>query len=110
MRACGRSSSAATTRRRSARPPARPEFTDRKSTRLNSSYANTSYAVFCLKKTQPSFFDLLLITPHSHNPRPALLPLLVLLAVADQLPVAARSAVATSKDQSSRFPLQLPVL
>src|SRR3712207_7058388 len=26
-------------------------FTDRKSTRLNSSHANISYAVFCLKKT-----------------------------------------------------------
>src|SRR3712207_8308206 len=26
---------------------------DRKSTRLNSSHANTSYAVFCLKKTKP---------------------------------------------------------
>src|SRR5688572_31066871 len=29
------------------RPPARP---DRKSTRLNSSHSQTSYAVFCLKK------------------------------------------------------------
>src|SRR3712207_7660306 len=32
---------------------------DRKSTRLNSSHANISYAVFCLKKTNPptsSFF------------------------------------------------------
>src|SRR5438445_6915284 len=27
-----------------------PLFPDRKSTRLNSSHANTSYAVFCLKK------------------------------------------------------------
>src|SRR3712207_7892812 len=27
-----------------------PEITDRKSTRLNSSHANISYAVFCLKK------------------------------------------------------------
>src|SRR3712207_7607784 len=27
---------------------------DRKSTRLNSSHANISYAVFCLKKTQES--------------------------------------------------------
>src|SRR3712207_8301367 len=27
-----------------------PEFPDRKSTRLNSSHANISYAVFCLKK------------------------------------------------------------
>src|SRR5258707_8313129 len=38
-------------------PPAKKEFhhwrdgeTDRKSTRLNSSHANISYAVFCLKK------------------------------------------------------------
>src|SRR5258707_4526114 len=29
-----------------------PTFTDRKSTRLNSSHANISYAVFCLKKTR----------------------------------------------------------
>src|SRR3712207_7657549 len=28
--------------------------TDRKSTRLNSSHANISYAVFCLKKKNPS--------------------------------------------------------
>src|SRR5438445_7597026 len=28
----------------------RPALTDRKSTRLNSSHANISYAVFCLKK------------------------------------------------------------
>src|SRR3712207_7777509 len=28
-------------------------LTDRKSTRLNSSHANISYAVFCLKKKQP---------------------------------------------------------
>src|SRR3712207_7062165 len=28
--------------------------TDRKSTRLNSSHANISYAVFCLKKKKPS--------------------------------------------------------
>src|SRR3712207_7768535 len=27
-----------------------PDFRDRKSTRLNSSHANISYAVFCLKK------------------------------------------------------------
>src|SRR3712207_8436667 len=30
----------------------RREARDRKSTRLNSSHANISYAVFCLKKTQ----------------------------------------------------------
>src|SRR3712207_7971217 len=32
----------------------RPPSTDRKSTRLNSSHANISYAVFCLKKKTPS--------------------------------------------------------
>src|SRR3712207_8391412 len=31
----------------------KPAFLDRKSTRLNSSHANISYAVFCLKK-QPT--------------------------------------------------------
>src|SRR3712207_8635566 len=30
--------------------PTRPRTRDRKSTRLNSSHANISYAVFCLKK------------------------------------------------------------
>src|SRR3712207_6990758 len=38
---------------------------DRKSTRLNSSHANISYAVFCLKKKDPS----LLIPPgEPHSP------------------------------------------
>src|SRR3712207_7663417 len=32
------------------RDPARDQAIDRKSTRLNSSHANISYAVFCLKK------------------------------------------------------------
>src|SRR5215203_5655387 len=36
---------------------------DRKSTRLNSSHANISYAVFCLKKKTPSFAD---EHPHQH--------------------------------------------
>src|SRR3712207_8861891 len=36
----------------------RAEGVDRKSTRLNSSHANISYAVFCLKKKTPS------TTPH----------------------------------------------
>src|SRR3712207_6893507 len=34
----------------SARPGSGGEVGDRKSTRLNSSHANISYAVFCLKK------------------------------------------------------------
>src|SRR3712207_8262160 len=31
--------------------------TDRKSTRLNSSHANISYAVFCLKKKKTNYFQ-----------------------------------------------------
>src|SRR5215813_7944665 len=42
-RTCRRSSSSA------ARGPARPRWSDRKSTRLNSSHVRISYAVFCLK-------------------------------------------------------------
>src|SRR3712207_7845403 len=34
---------------------------DRKSTRLNSSHANISYAVFCLKKKKHSLYLLLLL-------------------------------------------------
>src|SRR5215217_8624930 len=51
--------------RRSGLPPARPlqrsrAQRDRKSTRLNSSHANISYAVFCLKKkkTKSVFLNL----------------------------------------------------
>src|SRR5438445_3293613 len=36
--------------RRPGSAPGRTPATDRKSTRLNSSHANISYAVFCLKK------------------------------------------------------------
>src|SRR3712207_8160134 len=35
---------------------------DRKSTRLNSSHANISYAVFCLTKTSSSVFSLIRLT------------------------------------------------
>src|SRR3712207_7908984 len=38
---------------------------DRKSTRLNSSHANISYAVFCLKKKKKQY------TEHSHCTEPA---------------------------------------
>src|SRR3712207_7345745 len=38
-----------------SRPRARPARRDRKSTRLNSSHANISYAVFCLKKIKILF-------------------------------------------------------
>src|SRR3712207_7325503 len=37
------------------RPCPRPGGADRKSTRLNSSHANISYAVFCLKKKNNSY-------------------------------------------------------
>src|SRR3712207_7242384 len=41
----------------------RPEIVrDRKSTRLNSSHANISYAVFCLKKKNASFSRWLMIS------------------------------------------------
>src|SRR3712207_7709961 len=39
------------------------EFLDRKSTRLNSSHANISYAVFCLKKKKKT----ITITLHNKN-------------------------------------------
>src|SRR3712207_7713237 len=57
--------------------PARAEIqVDRKSTRLNSSHANISYAVFCLKKKQRTYFTLpsslssLLSTPTHVLPSP----------------------------------------
>src|SRR3712207_6883212 len=40
---------------------------DRKSTRLNSSHANISYAVFCLKKKKT--YDRVVV-PHIRNQRP----------------------------------------
>src|SRR3712207_3318707 len=49
----------------------RPTWEDRKSTRLNSSHANISYAVFCLKKkTILVFFFLMIRRP----PRSTLFP------------------------------------
>src|SRR3712207_8666637 len=36
--------------------PTNVPYPDRKSTRLNSSHANISYAVFCLKKKKKSLF------------------------------------------------------
>src|SRR3712207_7758423 len=44
----------ASVRPSSSASPSSP-FSDRKSTRLNSSHANISYAVFCLKKKKPLF-------------------------------------------------------
>src|SRR3712207_7146381 len=45
----------ATPRRNVPNPTPTGESEDRKSTRLNSSHANISYAVFCLKKKNSSF-------------------------------------------------------
>src|SRR3712207_7014393 len=45
--------------RMSPTPPHRGQ--DRKSTRLNSSHANISYAVFCLKKKKTDFIGDLLV-------------------------------------------------
>src|SRR3712207_7912389 len=42
-----------------APPAALALFLDRKSTRLNSSHANISYAVFCLKKKKKDFLSLI---------------------------------------------------
>src|SRR3712207_6993942 len=39
----------------------RPQGIDRKSTRLNSSHANISYAVFCLKKKNKKLYSHMLI-------------------------------------------------
>src|SRR3712207_7234987 len=41
---------------------------DRKSTRLNSSHANISYAVFCLKKTNFTAYPLSLERAEDHPP------------------------------------------
>src|SRR3712207_8043200 len=42
--------------------PCTPTSADRKSTRLNSSHANISYAVFCLKKKKTTLTSMLNIT------------------------------------------------
>src|SRR3712207_6947302 len=41
-------------------------FLDRKSTRLNSSHANISYAVFCLKKKNKNTVDIISSTAHRY--------------------------------------------
>src|SRR3712207_8380861 len=50
VRACARGAARADILRRTAVLRGREALQDRKSTRLNSSHANISYAVFCLKK------------------------------------------------------------
>src|SRR3712207_7052409 len=53
----------------SGRPRRRGDRPDRKSTRLNSSHANISYAVFCLKKKKKQVLDVqrLLSLMYSHK-------------------------------------------
>src|SRR2546430_4805025 len=41
------------------------DFIDRKSTRLNSSHSQISYAVFCLKKKKPRLSVHTLVTPYT---------------------------------------------
>src|SRR3712207_7307274 len=55
---------------RCSTPPRSSCWGDRKSTRLNSSHANISYAVFCLKKKKNNYhcqFNLLVMAYH-HAP------------------------------------------
>src|SRR3712207_7460516 len=61
VRARGRRAVAVARLQRRARrdPERRGAARDRKSTRLNSSYANISYAVFCLKKKKEHLIDIL---------------------------------------------------
>src|SRR3712207_7144874 len=54
----GRRALGAARARRRSRARRRPDR-DRKSTRLNSSHANISYAVFCLKKKEKNLISLL---------------------------------------------------
>src|SRR3712207_8545141 len=49
-------SPAISSNRRFLRRPSVSTAADRKSTRLNSSHANISYAVFCLKKKKNNFY------------------------------------------------------
>src|SRR3712207_6968549 len=44
-----------------------PLASDRKSTRLNSSHANISYAVFCLKKKKINTTSIILLYIHTYN-------------------------------------------
>src|SRR3712207_7174139 len=67
----GRLHRAASSTRTSSPPDLPPGPPDRKSTRLNFSHANISYAVFCLKKKQTTPFHTLhsfpLILLSQHN-------------------------------------------
>src|SRR2546430_10563034 len=47
---------------------------DRKSTRLNSSHSQISYAVFCLKKKKKKATDITLLTQHATGDQHYILP------------------------------------
>src|SRR5438309_7991549 len=49
-------------------------YTDRKSTRLNSSHSSISYAVFCLKKKNKTIYDTPLPAHSQRHPAPISLP------------------------------------
>src|SRR2546430_3888640 len=53
---------------RTARPPTAARAGDRKSTRLNSSHSQISYAVFCLKKTANSQHPIGVVHPSERAP------------------------------------------
>src|SRR3712207_8468730 len=55
------------TLRADARPEVGDRNGDRKSTRLNSSHANISYAVFCLKKKKRLTSVLAYTSPHTYT-------------------------------------------
>src|SRR2546430_8326826 len=58
----------------SPRPIVAPSMLDRKSTRLNSSHSQISYAVFCLKKKNKQPSPLSFATPEMPCPPPIPLP------------------------------------
>src|SRR3712207_8617115 len=64
------------------RPSAAPGRGDRKSTRLNSSHANISYAVFCLKKKKTLGIAAVFGVLDYVLPRPVSLGVIVTLYVA----------------------------
>src|SRR3712207_7222339 len=64
----GRRAKTAGTRQPARRPVLPPAPLDRKSTRLNSSHANISYAVFCLKKKTSTFHILPLVSLYLYSP------------------------------------------
>src|SRR2546430_6430631 len=60
-----------------ARGRGRAGARDRKSTRLNSSHSQISYAVFCLKKKKKTQHNTVLTTPPTRFPTPPQLPSLL---------------------------------